>query len=111
MEVPLATSVAASTGAVLAMVDTNNAIPSNAEQNRLAASTGQPGIHDFLFFVCIVAHSGFETGPHIQHDATPAVYSNDKLTYPPSAVQCNRKSTNFFYFLGSCRLKRAAMEA
>ena len=73
MEVPLATSVAASTGAVLAIVDTNNAIPSNAEQNRLAASVGQPSTHENLFFVCIVAQSGSKTGPLIQHDATLAV--------------------------------------
>jgi hypothetical protein len=91
IEVPLATSVAASTEAVLAIVETNNAIPRNDEQNRLAANTDQPGTHEIFFFVCIVAHSGFETGPHIQHDATPAVYYKDQLTYLSSAVQCNQK--------------------
>jgi hypothetical protein len=52
------------------MVEMNNAVPTRAEQNRLAASTGQPGTHENIFFVCIVAQSGFDTGPLIQHDAT-----------------------------------------
>lgn len=80
------------------MVEMNNAVPTNAEQNRLAASTDQLGTHENIFPVCIVAHSGFETGPLIQHDATLAVYHNDQVTYPPSGAQCKRKSTISFIF-------------
>ena len=65
--------MAAATGVVLAMVEMTNAVAARAEQNRLAASTGQPGTHENFFFVCIVAQSGFDTGPLIQHDATLAV--------------------------------------
>jgi hypothetical protein len=92
------------------MVEMNNAVPTSAEQNRLAASMDQPGTHENVFFVCIVAQSGFETGPLIQHDATLAVYYNDQITYPPSDPQCKGKTTDFFYFLGSCRSARAAPE-
>lgn len=93
-------SVAASTGSGLAMVETNNAAATSAEQNRLAASTDQPGTRENFALVCIVAQSGFETGPLIQHEATLAVKYNDQVTYPPSDAQCKRKSPDFFYFLG-----------
>jgi|TARA_R110000772_G_scaffold18400_23_gene51586 hypothetical protein len=41
------------------MVETNKAAPTSDEQKRLAASTGQLGIPDIIFPICIVAHSGF----------------------------------------------------
>tara|TARA_R110000787_G_scaffold215191_5_gene324343 strand:- start:33005 stop:33271 length:267 start_codon:yes stop_codon:yes gene_type:complete len=84
------------------MVEMNNAVPTSAEQNRLAASNDQPGIQDFIFPICIVAHFGFATDPLIQHDATLAVQYNDHVTYPPTHAQCKRKSPDFFYFLGLC---------
>ena len=81
--VPPGPSVAAAKGAGLAIVEMNRAVATRAEQNRHAASTGQAGSHDNLFFLCIVAQSGFDTGPPIQHDATLAVRLGDMASLRP----------------------------